>query len=250
MEDNRVINKGINNMKIYAMIPARHGSQRLKLKNLALLNEKPLISYAVNAAKDSMVFDKIIINSDSDIFNKIAKRYGVDFYKRPQHLGGSEIHSDSVVYDFMDKFTEADIVVWVNPIAPLQTGELIKSVVSYFISNKLDSLITTEEKFVHSVYNNTPVNYDLNEVFAKTQDLKALEIFTYTVMAWRSKKFLQSYNEKGFGFFSGKFRTYHVDNLSALIVKTANDLNLIEHIMNAGSDDKRAVQYDHILNID
>ena len=42
--------------KIVAMIPARIGSERLKKKNLALLNKKPLIYYAINAAKKSKIF--------------------------------------------------------------------------------------------------------------------------------------------------------------------------------------------------
>ena len=33
------------------MIPARIGSQRLKKKNLALINKKPLIEYVIQSAK-------------------------------------------------------------------------------------------------------------------------------------------------------------------------------------------------------
>ena len=58
--------------KIYAMIPARIGSTRLKMKNLALINGKPLIYYAIKAAKDSGVFERIIVNSDSECFSKIG----------------------------------------------------------------------------------------------------------------------------------------------------------------------------------
>ena len=83
------------------MIPARIGSTRLKMKNLALINGKPMIYYAIQAAKDSNIFDKIIINSDSEIFSEIAERYGVEFYLRPKRLGGSEIKSDDVVFDFI-----------------------------------------------------------------------------------------------------------------------------------------------------
>jgi len=50
---------------IYAMIPARIGSTRLKMNNLALINGKPLIYYAIQAAKDSGVFDKIVLNSEN-----------------------------------------------------------------------------------------------------------------------------------------------------------------------------------------
>jgi CMP-N,N'-diacetyllegionaminic acid synthase len=73
-------------MKIIAMIPARIGSTRLKMKNLALLNGKPLIAYSILAAKQAGVFDRIVINSDSHIFKSIADSYEVEFYKRPVHL--------------------------------------------------------------------------------------------------------------------------------------------------------------------
>ena len=112
--------------KICAMIPARIGSQRLKYKNLALINKKPMIYYAIEAAKKSGCFNKIFINSDHDIFSKIAKRYKVNFYQRAKKLGGSNIKSDSIVYDFMKNNPEFDILVWVNSIAPLQTGNEIK----------------------------------------------------------------------------------------------------------------------------
>ena len=45
--------------KICAMIPARAGSTRLKMKNLALIDGKPLISYVINAVKQSGIFDNI-----------------------------------------------------------------------------------------------------------------------------------------------------------------------------------------------
>ena len=48
-------------MHITAMIPARMGSERLKQKNLALLDGKPLISYAINAANESQAFDQVVV---------------------------------------------------------------------------------------------------------------------------------------------------------------------------------------------
>ena len=108
-----------------AMIPARMGSERLRLKNLALLNGKPLISYAIDAAIDSGVFDRIVINSDGEIFQEIAKRHGIEFYLRPVELGSSETKSDDVVNDFMIKHP-SNMVAWVNPISPLQTGPELK----------------------------------------------------------------------------------------------------------------------------
>jgi len=58
----------VKKSKVYAMISTRAGSTRLKMKNLALINDKPMISYAINTAKDSGIFDKIIVNSENDNF--------------------------------------------------------------------------------------------------------------------------------------------------------------------------------------
>ena len=121
----------MSRQRIFAMIPARIGSTRLKMKNLALLNGKPLIAYSILAAKQAGVFDRIVINSDSHIFKSIADRYGVKFYKRPEHLGSSTTKSDDVVLDFMQN-NKSEVVVWVNSISPLQTGEEIRRVVDCF----------------------------------------------------------------------------------------------------------------------
>ncbi len=53
-------------MKIIAEIPARAGSQRVKNKNMRLLDGKPMIYYAIKAAKESKMLTSIYVNTDSD----------------------------------------------------------------------------------------------------------------------------------------------------------------------------------------
>ena len=120
---------------IVAMIPARRGSTRLKAKNLALLNGKPLVFYAIAAAKRSGVFARIVLNSEDEIFADIAKEYGVEFYKRPAEFATSSAKSDTVVNDFILQ-NPCDMVAWVNPTSPLQTGEEVRAVVEHFVKEK------------------------------------------------------------------------------------------------------------------
>jgi len=216
---------------IYAMIPARFGSTRLKMKNLALINGNPMISYAIDAAQKSGVFDKVVLNSENDIFSDIADRYNVEFYHRPTDLGSSQAKSDSVVADFMQSFPDADIVAWVNPISPFQTSDEISKIIHYFLERKLDSLITVENKQVHCNYKDEPVNYSLDGLFAQTQDLEPVQPFVYSIMMWRSKVFLDAFNKKGYGLFCGDFGTYTVSNLSGIIIKTQEDLMLADFLM-------------------
>jgi CMP-N-acetylneuraminic acid synthetase len=234
--------------KIIAMIPARMGSTRLKRKNLALLNGKPLIYYAIEAAKQSGVFNRIVVNSEDGVFEEIAKRNEVEFYKRAYELGGSSIRSDEVVYDFM-LHNEGEITVWVNPTSPLQTSEEIKNVITYFCEGNFDSLITVREEQVHCLYNDQPLNFKEIETFAKTQDLLPVQRFVYSVMMWRNKVFQETYEKQGYAFFCGKTGYFPVSKLSSLIVKTEEDLRTIDYIL-TGREMKETmpIQYDSIAD--
>ena len=231
---------------IYAMIPARIGSQRLKYKNLASINNKPMIFYAIDAAKKSKCFNKIFINSDHKIFSKIAKRYKVNFYQRANKLGRSNIKSDTIVYDFMKNNPEVDVLVWVNSIAPFQTSDEIKKIVRFFSRKKIDSLITVENKKIHSNFGNKPLNYSKNSKFSKTQDLKEIQIFVYSLMMWKKNSFMKKYMKDKNAILCGKTYFYPVKNLSTIIIKNFEDIKLANYVMRSKLK-KFVLKYDKVL---
>lgn len=235
--------------KVIAMIPARVGSERLKMKNLALINGKPLIYYSINAAKKSGLFDKVVLNSDSEIFERIAKRYGIDFYLRPKSLGSSDTKSDEVVADFMKLYNSDDIIVWVNTVNPFQSSKIICKVVDHFLDNQLDSLMTVEEKQVHVNFKNKPLNYKVDEPFFKTQDILSIQPFVYSIMMWRVNSFLSKFKEKGYALFCGKFGSYTVGGLITIKIKTEEDLLFADKIMRGISKSKEldVLKYDEIV---
>jgi len=234
------------NEKYYCMVPARIGSQRLKKKNLAMLNGKPLISYAIQAAVGSDKFSKVLVNSDDVVFEQIAHDYGAEFYLRPGDLGSSDTNSDEVVFDFFLAHPQADVCVWVNPIAPLQSPLEIAAALEFFKDNDLDSMITCDRKSVHCAYSSMPINFSEQEKFAKTQDLIPIDMFNYWVMAWRRDAFLSSYNDNGYGFFCGKFMTYPSTHEFDVIIKTKKDLLLAEVLMQL---EHREISYYHGIKI-
>jgi CMP-N-acetylneuraminic acid synthetase len=235
-------------LNIIAMVPARIGSTRLKMKNLALINGKPLIYYTIEAAKTSGVFNKVVLNSDNEIFAEIARRYDVEFYKRPVELGSSTTKSDTVVYDFMLKYP-SDVLVWVNPTSPLQTGDEVRKVIESFVKEELDTLITVKDEQVHCVYGAKPINFELNEIFAQTQDLKPVQPFVYSIMMWKNRTFMDSYKKRGHALFCGKVGYYPVSKKSALIVKTEEDLILAGFIMRAEKQNKeQKIEYDKLVH--
>jgi CMP-N-acetylneuraminic acid synthetase len=234
-------------LNIVAMIPARIGSTRLKMKNLALIKGKPLISYAIEAAKASGIFNRVVVNSDNEIFSEIADRHGVEFYLRPVELGSSATKSDNVVYDFMLKHP-SDIVAWVNPTSPLQTGDEIREVINYFVEENLDTLITVKNEQVHCVFQENPINFNVNEIFAQTQDLVPVQPFVYSIMMWRNKTFRDIFEKNGYALFCGRIGYYPVSKETAIIIKTKEDIMLADYIMRAKeSIGGYEVRYDDVV---
>ena len=50
-------------MKILGVIPARSGSKAIKLKNIKVFNNKPLIYWTIKSAKKSKL-SKLIVSTD------------------------------------------------------------------------------------------------------------------------------------------------------------------------------------------
>ena len=70
-----------------AIIPARGGSKRIPGKNIRLFAGKPLISYSIEAAQQSGLFDKILISTDSEAVAEVAQQYGAEVpFMRPASL--------------------------------------------------------------------------------------------------------------------------------------------------------------------
>ena len=75
---------------LLALIPARAGSQRVRGKNIRLLAGHPLIAYTIAAARSSGVFDRIVVSTDSDAAQAIARHYGAEApFLRPPELATS-----------------------------------------------------------------------------------------------------------------------------------------------------------------
>jgi CMP-N,N'-diacetyllegionaminic acid synthase len=73
-----------------ALIPARSGSERVRDKNVRPLAGHPLLAYAIAAARDAEVFDRIVCSTDSGKIAEVAQRYGAETpFLRPKELATS-----------------------------------------------------------------------------------------------------------------------------------------------------------------
>ena len=70
-----------------ALIPARSGSERVRDKNVRPLAGHPLVAYAIAAARQAGIFDRIVCSTDRGKIAEVAQRYGADVpFLRPSKL--------------------------------------------------------------------------------------------------------------------------------------------------------------------
>lgn len=142
---------------IVVVIPARGGSVRVPKKNIKLLNGKPLIAFAIEAAKKSEYVNRIIVSTDSDEIKEVALCYGAEVpFKRPADIS-EDVPTEDVILHAVNWLNEkeaylTDIVVCLEPPAPFRKAEHIDKCINSIVADEtIDSAIT-----VNNVRGNRP----------------------------------------------------------------------------------------------
>src|SRR3989344_6310498 len=139
--------------KPLAIIPARGGSKRFPRKNVALLHGKPLLAYAVEAAKESGVFDAVCVSSDDDEILSIAKEYGADLaLKRPAKFATDTARLIHVCKYLLESLTheKRDYPVFglILPTNPMRTAEDVRGAWKLFCEEDCSGVISVVP-FIH-----------------------------------------------------------------------------------------------------
>jgi N-acylneuraminate cytidylyltransferase len=72
---------------VLVLIPAKGGSKRLARKNVLSLAGRPLLGWAIDAARESGVGDAIVVSTEDQDIAELARNLGADVpFLRPAHL--------------------------------------------------------------------------------------------------------------------------------------------------------------------
>ncbi len=81
-----------------AIIPARGGSKRIPRKNIRRFAGQPMIGYAIKAALDSPVIDRVLVTTDDSEIAAIARDLGAEVpFSRPSELADDHTPTVPVV---------------------------------------------------------------------------------------------------------------------------------------------------------
>lgn len=148
----------MNKDKALYIIPARGGSKGIPGKNIKPLGGKPLIAYAIEAARDAGAPDsRIIVSTDDGRIAAVARDWGLATdYMRPVALGGDTVGSREVILDVMDwadrRGIDYEAVVLLQPTSPFRTADDISGAVALY-DNSLDMVVSVTEAASNPYYN-------------------------------------------------------------------------------------------------
>jgi len=146
-------------VNIYAFIPARGGSKRLKHKNILPIAGKPSIVWTIEAALKSKYINKknLFVSSEDDKILSIAVEY-TSIIRRPNYLSKDDVITNPVIkhairwlkYSKKIDIKDDDIVVILQANSPEIQSDMIDFLIDYVIENKLGQAHTVDKNMINN----------------------------------------------------------------------------------------------------
>ena len=152
-------------MKTIALIPARYAATRFHGKLMQLLGDKTIIRHTYENTVATLLFDEVIVVTDSDIiFNEITQYGGYAIMSKQEHESGSDRIAE-VASDI-----EVDIIVNVQGDEPFVNKKALSDLLHAFKNDPLEKTevaslmypITNEETIKNPNHVKVVVDKDLN----------------------------------------------------------------------------------------
>ncbi|ESQ81556.1 hypothetical protein AEAC466_20990 [Asticcacaulis sp. AC466] len=217
-------------MKIFGYIPARLGSERLKQKNLKLLNGAPLVSYACEEMLKVENVDWFCLNTEAEEIAEVGRSKGIDVYKRDASLAESHVKTDDIVIDFVRQ-NPCDIVVLVNPTAPMLRHQTVAAFVEQFKSTSPSAMFSCSSIKRHALFKGQPLNFELGKKSPRTQDLEPVKIIDFVICAFDVKQALQNYDLHGSFLYRGQIDYFDIPEAEAIDIDTDIEFKIADILL-------------------
>ena len=138
-----------------ALIPARHGSKRVPGKNVRVLQGHPMLAYTIAAARESGVFESVVVSTDGEDIANIARQYGAEVpFLRPAEFSGDTSPDiewlEYTIAELGRRGRQWDCFSLLRPTSPFRTADTIRRAWALFSSQEgVDSLRAVEKCAQH-----------------------------------------------------------------------------------------------------
>ncbi len=133
-------------MRKIAIITARGGSKRIPRKNIREFCGKPILAYSIEAARESGLFDTVMVSTEDEEIAGIAGQYGaeVPFY-RSERTAGDFAGTNDVLLEVLEEYERRgehyDLGCCIYPTAPFVTAGKLIAAMGQLEGSDADTLI-------------------------------------------------------------------------------------------------------------
>ena len=129
-----------------AIITARGGSKRIPRKNIKPFCGKPILAYSIQAAKDSGIFDEVMVSTDDEEIAQIAREYGAEVpFLRSEATSNDYATTAEVLLEVAEEYEKRgksfDQICCIYPTAPFVTGEKLVRAEQLLENSGADSVV-------------------------------------------------------------------------------------------------------------
>ena len=133
-------------MTSLAVITARGGSKRIPRKNVRPFMGQPMIAYAIGAAKESGLFDEVMVSTDDAEIADIARSLGASVpFLRSAATANDFATTKDVIQEVLGEYEargEAfDTVCCIYPCVPFLSSETLRRASNAFVASGADGLM-------------------------------------------------------------------------------------------------------------
>jgi CMP-N,N'-diacetyllegionaminic acid synthase len=137
-------------MSIVAVIPARGGSKGIPRKNLVQIAGRPLIAYAIEAARNAASVDRVLISTDDSEIADVARQLGAEVpFLRPPELADDTAPMLGVLRHALawleSQGVAVEALVLLQPTSPLRTGRHVEEAIALFRTAPASSVVSVVE---------------------------------------------------------------------------------------------------------
>lgn len=224
-------------MKALFLIPARGGSKGIPGKNIKPLNGKPLICYAIDAAREVANSDEdICISTDDEGIANVVREYGLEIpFMRPDELARDNSGTYEVIMHALDYYKsqgrEYEVVVLLQPTSPMRSAKHVAEAMDLYTPDcdMVVSVCQARSNPYYVMFNENADGYLQNIMegkFTRRQDCPQVWEYNGAVYVMN----VNSLKEKSLAQFT-KRKKYVMSAQDSIDLDTPEDWDYAEFIM-------------------
>ncbi|PTB95145.1 acylneuraminate cytidylyltransferase [Marivirga lumbricoides] len=233
-------------MKKIAFIPVRGGSKSIPLKNIKLLNGKPLVYYITAALQESDSIDEIIVATDSTAIANVVRGFHlskVKIYHRKEENAADHSSTESVILEYIQEANVSSDTIFIlaQATSPFTKAVDFDQALKLYQNGNYDSLLTCARiKRFFWDKNGQPINYDYKNR-PRRQDFEGDLIENGAFYINTVANIIKDKNR-----LSGKIGIYEMPEYTQLEIDEPWDWQLAEQLIlkysNLPSEDKKLIK--------